>query len=388
MKQVLIIEDKKPLLKMLSKVMEEEGYHAVGALNLKTAEDRLSENDFDFILSDLRLPDGESINLLESGKSKNVPFLIMTGFGTIEKAVKAMKLGAIDFIEKPVDIDELLLKMKSILDERSDKSFCSENKTETEVLSTGEEIIYKSNEMKDVIRIAKRISKINVSVLLTGESGTGKELIARLIHDYSNRDTDKFIAINCAAIPNELLESELFGSEKGAFTGSSKRVIGKFELADKGTLLLDEIGDMNTNLQAKLLRVLEEKKFRRIGGSELVNIDTRIIASTNKNLDVLRKNNLFREDLFYRLTQFRIHIPSLNERKEDIRVLSEYLMNKLIKEYNYHEIEINEKIFNLLTNIKWKGNVRELKNLLSQSLLNSSGKALNEKIINGYIKEY
>ncbi len=364
MADVLIVEDKASFGEVLRASLEDAGLTSIVVKTGREALQIFKKEKIEICLLDLRLPDIDGLDLLKEIKKIDgeTRFVIMTAFGTIERAVEAMKLGAVDFLTKPFDIEHLVLLLKKILEE---KKTYYENillKDLAGKVFGFPEIIGKSQAIKNAIELLQKVASTDTTVLLLGESGTGKELFARACHNLSPRKENPFVPINCAAIPSELLENELFGSEKGAFTGSLTRKIGKFELANKGTIFLDEIGDLNLELQAKILRVLQDKTFERLGGTYSITVDVRIITASNKDLSALVKENRFREDLFYRLSVFPITIPPLRERKEDIPLLVNYFLKKLKSQKG-----ISEQAINKLLSYDWPGNIRELENTIERA---------------------
>jgi DNA-binding NtrC family response regulator len=383
MQNILLVEDKESMAQMLRETLEAEGYKIVIASDGMEGTRQFKENHFDLVLSDLKLPKKDGIEVLKIIKAESslTPVIVMTAFGTVETAVTAMKEGAFDFITKPFDTDHLLLLIRRALETRR---LSTENILLKDELHSkfGTRIIGKSSGINDVAQKVQRVAPAKTTVLLLGESGTGKELFARAVHNLSPRSQYPFVPINCAAIPRELLESELFGHEKGSFTGAETKKIGKFELADKGTIFLDEIAEMDMLLQAKILRVLQEGEVERVGGIKPVKIDVRIIAASNKELERAVEEKLFREDLFYRLNVFPITIPPLRERKDDIPLLTEYFINKYCGELKSGLKGISKNALNLLMSYPWKGNVRELENCIERAVILCDGDEINPEHIN------
>ena len=371
MATVLIVEDKESMAQMLSQAVEAEGYEVVMARDGREGIQKLKQGKIDLVVTDLKLPHKNGLEVLETAKEYNplVPVILMTAFGTIETAVKAVKEGAYDFLTKPFDPDHLLLLIGKALEKQR---LLTENLIFREVFGKhlqAPRIIGKSPKLLEVMDKVQRVAPSHTTVLLLGDSGTGKELFARAIHFLSPRKDKAFVAINCAAIPRELLESELFGHEKGAFTGAVGRKLGKFDLADKGTLFLDEIGDMDLSLQAKLLRVLEGTEFMRVGGVAKIKVDVRVVAATNQDLQAAISKQSFREDLYYRLSVFPLFIPPLRERKEDIEPLVEHFCAHYSKELKKPLRSITPEGMELLMNHRWSGNVRELQNVIERSII-------------------
>lgn len=375
METILLVEDKESMARMLTETLAAEGYRTVvakdGAEGIRLAR----EGRFDLVLSDLRLPRKDGIEVLRASRAENprTPVIVMTAFGTIENAVTAMKEGAYDFITKPFDTDLLLLLLKRALEARR---VLTENmllKDELAAKGNSNDLIGKSGAMEDVVLQVRKVAPGKTTVLILGESGTGKELFARAIHDLSPRRSGPFVPINCAAIPRELLESELFGHEKGSFTGADSKKIGKFEYADMGTIFLDEIVEMDVTLQTKLLRVLQEGEIERVGGLKPIQIDVRVIAATNRDIEKAIGERLIREDLFYRLNVFPITIPPLRERKDDIPLLADFFAVKYCAELKTSLKKISGDAVRQLMNYPWKGNVRELENCIERAVILCDG---------------
>jgi DNA-binding NtrC family response regulator len=381
MEKILVVEDKESMARMLKETLELEGYEVIiagdGAAGIKT----FKGNKFDLVLTDLKLPKKDGIEVLRASKEENplVPVIVMTAFGSVETAVSAMKLGAFDFITKPLDTDYLRLLIERALKNRR---LITENlllKDELSQRAGKHGIVGKSTEMVKVAEHIQKVAPTKTTVLLLGESGTGKELFARAIHDLSPRKEFPFVAINSAAIPRELLESEFFGHEKGAFTGAAERKLGKFELANRGTVFLDEIGEMDMTLQTKVLRALQEGEIDRVGGTNPVRVDIRIIAASNKDLEAAVARNTFRQDLYYRLSVFPIRIPPLRERREDIPILAEHFLSKFSSEMNIPHRNIDNEAMNILQGYSWKGNVRELENVMERAMILCEGDTLTRE---------
>jgi len=378
MDTILVVEDKESMAEMLRETLESEGYSVISASSGAEGIGYLKESRIDLVLTDLKLPKNNGIDILKASKEENQlrPVIIMTAFGSVETAVAAMKEGAFDFITKPFDTDHLLLLVKRALETQR---LLTENILLKEEFASKfglPRIIGKSEKIVNVAQIVKKVAPTKTTVLLMGESGTGKELFARALHNLSNRKHYPFIPINCAAIPRELLESELFGHEKGSFTGAEARKLGKFELGDKGTIFLDEIGDMDLAIQSKLLRAIEDGEIERVGAVKGIKVDVRIVAASNKDLEKAVEEKKFREDLYYRLNVFPIRIPPLNERKEDIPLLVEYFINKYCLEINTPLKSISKDALDLLMNYRWKGNVRELENAIERAVILCDGETI------------
>jgi DNA-binding NtrC family response regulator len=389
MQTILLVEDKDSMAQMLKETLESAGYGTVVARDGLEGIRILKEGHFDLVLSDLKLPKKDGIEVLKASKAERqlTPVIVMTAFGTIQNAVAAMKEGAFDFITKPFDTDHLLLLIGRALETQR---LLTENillKDELAAKFGAPKIIGKSSGIVEVAQKVRKVAQGKTTVLLLGESGTGKELFARAIHNLSPRGQYPFVPINCAAIPKELLESELFGHEKGAFTGAEAKKIGKFELADKGTIFLDEIADMELSLQTKLLRVIQEGEIERVGGVKSVMIDVRIVAASNRNIEKAVEDGTFREDLYYRLNVFPLVIPPLRDRADDIPLLSEYFINKYSAELKTSSKKISKEASEMLISYPWKGNVRELENCIERAIILCDGDtilpehmALNQKL--------
>ncbi len=375
MPAILLVEDKESMAQMLKETLESEGYRAVIARDGLEGIKLIKEHHYDLVVSDLKLPKKDGIEVLRALKAETplTPVIVMTAFGTVDTAVAAMKEGAFDFITKPFDTDHLLLLIRRALDTRR---LQTENMLLRDELASKIEtpkIIGKSTALLDVAQKVQKVAQGKTTVLLLGESGTGKELFARALHNLSPRRLYPFVTINCAAIPHELLESELFGHERGSFTGAEARKTGKFELADKGTIFLDEIAEMDLSLQAKLLRVLQAGEIEHIGGLKTLAVDVRIVAASNRDLEKEVEEKMFREDLFYRLNVFPITVPPLRERREDIPLLAEFFVEKYCVELKTSPKKISQEAIDLLTNYAWKGNVRELENCIERALILCEG---------------
>ena len=369
---VLIVDDEEIILESLTQYLSERGFNVVGVESLSAARKVISERNVDIILLDIKLPDGIGLELLnEVAKMEEKPIVIvMTAYGTVDTAVSAMKKGVYDFIQKPFRTKDIELIIKLALDTKKlDKELKVLVKTQAEKFGITS-IIGQSKKIEEIFKIIKKVASSGAnSVLILGESGTGKELIARALHYESKRAIWPFVAINCSAIPSNLLESELYGHEKGAFTDAKEKKIGLFEKAHKGTLFLDEIGDMSYDLQTKLLRTLEERKIRRIGGTTDISIDIQLIAATNQDLGKLVEEGKFRKDLYYRLKVIEINVPPLRERKEDILPLAKYFMQQYNKKLGKHFKGIERSAEEALLNYSYPGNVRELKNIIEKILI-------------------
>ncbi|MEO0300606.1 MAG: sigma-54 dependent transcriptional regulator [candidate division WOR-3 bacterium] len=363
-KKIYILDDNYTFTKSMEKFLIDKNFDAKGFTNENEFINFISKEKPDVILLDIKLKEKDGLIILDEIREKfeDVYIIIVTAYGSIENAVKAIKKGAYYYLSKPFDPEEVLILIEKIEEE-------IKNKEVLKAISGEEiEIIGKNEKFLKALELAKKVAGEDVTVLLTGESGTGKEVFARFVHLNSKRKEGPFIPINCAAIPKELLENELFGSEKGAFTGSYKTKIGKFELADGGTLFLDEIAEMPLELQPKLLRAIEYKEIERLGGLKPIKVNTRIIAATNRNLKELVEKGLFREDLYYRLSVFPIHLPPLRERKEDILLISENFLKKMERKYG-KKLKLNEESKKILITYDFPGNIRELENILERAAI-------------------
>ncbi|MGA1846590.1 sigma-54-dependent transcriptional regulator [Deferribacter abyssi] len=368
--KVLIVDDDNALCYSLKRVLGDH-FDVYTALNMDEALNHLKSIKFDIMFLDYKLGEINGLDVLEEAKKidANLPVVVMTAYGTSNLILDSIKMGAIEYLVKPVDPDELIKIINKL--KRTDLGeCCPENSCKIDDYEYHEKIFIGSSPvMKDVMVLVANVARTDYPVLITGDSGTGKELIAKIIHQYSKRSESVFIPINCAAIPEELLESELFGYEKGAFTGAEKGKLGKFELAHNGTIFLDEIGDMSIDLQAKLLRVLQDGTIEKLGCSKFHYVNVRIIAATNKNLKSMIREGKFREDLFYRLNVVNIHLPPLRERKDDIKELAIYFAKKYSKELNKRICCIENEVFEILKEYNWPGNVRELENVIRKAVL-------------------
>lgn len=366
MNKVLIIDDDVDVQRVLTKIFELKNYKVTVKGTAQSAIEELKNYSYDVVILDIRLPDKDGIECLKEIKNidESIPVVILTAYGNIKQTVEAMKLGAFDYLTKPVSNDELILTIERAIKEKSIQRELAYLRGK---LSVSKEIIYKSDIMKNIIDEAIKIAKTDYTVLITGETGVGKEILANIIYKNSNRKDGPFIVLDCGAIPETLIESELFGYEKGAFTGADKRCIGKIELANGGTLFLDEISNLPFNLQTKFLRVLEQKKLYRIGGTDLVEVDVRLIVASNVPLEKLVEEGKFRKDLYYRLSEYKITIPPLRERKDDIIPLTEYFIKKANSELGKSIKGISDEAKKILLDYFWPGNVRELCNVIKSA---------------------
>jgi len=381
---VLIVEDKDSLRAMLRHALEAQGHDVVEAVDEAEATRLLNEVQPGLVLSDLRLPIGDGFGVLRAAKDfdPELPVIVMTAYGSIQDAVSAMKAGAMDFLAKPVDPDHLLLLVERSLAQRRMASEFFLLKEELASRNGAPRIVGEDPSLKKVVASLQRAAGSDATVLLLGESGTGKELFARALHALSPRADGPFVAINCAAIPEALLESELFGHEKGAFTGAHARKPGRFERAHHGTLFLDEIGDLPLPLQAKILRAIEERRFERVGGNVSLHVDVRIVAATNRNLKAAVAARQFREDLYFRLSVFPVDIPPLRERKGDIEILARHFIDRYRKELNKPPLLLLSQSLAALQAYGWPGNVRELQNCVERAVLLADTDALHPRHFN------
>lgn len=376
---LLIVDDEKAQRQVLLGDLKSRGYKVLEADSAETALDIVRKNLIDVILTDLKMPGASGIDLLTNLKEINpeISVVIMTAYASVETAVQALKNGAYDFITKPYNLDEIELVIKRIIEKNNLKSELKFLKEQLESSNKLEGVITNSFKMKRIIDVASRVAASKASVLILGESGTGKEVLARAIHYASKRKDKLFVPVNCAALNENLLESELFGHEKGAFTGAEKMHKGRFEIADEGTIFLDEIGDLPMHLQVKLLRVLQEGQFERVGGANTIKVDVRVISATNKNIEDLIKEGKFREDLFYRLNVVNIQLPPLRERKEDISILISEFLKKYLKETDKTNLEFSKEALDLLMKYNYPGNIRELENIVHHSIVLSRNEIIS-----------
>ena len=384
MSKILIIDDERPIRSTLREILEFEKFKVDDAEDGKTGFELIKKNKYDIILCDIKMPKMDGMEVLEESMKIGIetPFVMISGHGNVETAVEAIKKGAFDFIQKPLDLNRILVTLRNALDK---ESFVKEIKTLKRKVSKAKssDIIGRS---KSILAIKEMISKVaptDARVLITGGNGSGKELVARQLHEQSERSKNPFIEVNCAAIPSELIESELFGHEKGAFTSAHKLRQGKFEQANDGTLFLDEIGDMSLSAQAKVLRALQENKVSRVGSDKEIKVNVRILAATNKDLKTEIKNGNFREDLFHRLNVIPIHVPSLNDRKEDIPILVNHFLSTICSDQGIQEKSIMEDAVILLQNINWTGNIRELRNIVERLII-LGGEKINTSDVKTY----
>ncbi len=383
METIIVVDDDLSLCHFLTKPLSQKGYQVIACHNGKQALEIINEREADLVLLDNKLPDRMGLEILKDIKQEHpkMPVIIMTAFGTTDTAIEAMRLGAFDYVLKPFELEEISELVAKGLEANKLMKRAVAIPALSEYMEDSDQIIGKSKAMQEVYKLIGQVAESDVTVLIRGESGTGKELVARAIYQHSRRKNAPFLAINCAAIPETLLESELFGHEKGAFTGASKKRIGKFEQCDRGTILLDEVGDMPLSTQAKILRVLQEGEFERIGGNETIRADVRVLASTNRRLEELISQGKFREDLYYRLKIMSITLPPLKERKEDIQELTEYFFHLYNRQLGTQVRYIDPSLFNKLLSYNWLGNVRELANTIKRGLILAKGEVFTAEDI-------
>lgn len=380
MAKILIIDDEKAIRNTLKEILEYEGYLVDEAADGQTGLEKIENEEYEAVLCDVKMPKMDGLEVLTKAREMDdeVPFIMISGHGNIETAVEATKKGAYDFISKPPDLNRLLITLRNAIDR---KSISIENKVLKRKVGKTREIIGESPAIINIIETIDKVAPTDARVLITGENGTGKELVARWIHEKSNRAKNTLIEVNCAAIPTELIESELFGHEKGAFTSALKQRIGKFEQAHEGTLFLDEIGDMSLSAQAKVLRALQENKITRVGGEKDIEVNVRVIAATNKDLlKEIDKGN-FRMDLYHRLSVILIHVPGLNERKDDIPLLAEKFVKEVCEDSGVSKKLFTPNALNELKKMNWSGNIRELRNLVERLVILSGNRITEEDVI-------
>ncbi len=368
MSKILLIDDEVSIRQTLKEILEYEKYQVEEVANGAEGLKKIENEHFDLVLCDIKMPKMDGMELLNAVYEKGIeiPFIMISAHGTIDNAVEATKKGAFDFISKPPDLNRLLVSVRNALDK---SSLMAETKTLRKKVSKKYQMIGSSKELEEVKETIAKVASTDARVLIIGENGTGKELVARQIHEQSDRAKSQMVEVNCAAIPSELIESELFGHEKGSFTSAVKQRIGKFEQASGGTLFLDEIGDMPLSAQAKVLRALQENKINRVGGDKDIKVDVRIIAATNKNLKEAIDKGEFREDLFHRLSVIRINVPPLKNRKDDIPELVERFLSDIAEEHGSKKKSIDKDALNQLKEYNWSGNIRELRNVVERLII-------------------
>ncbi len=383
--RLLLIDDDESLNRVLQHQLEGEGFEVTTCINGADGIKQFQSGDFKVVISDIKMPGMSGMDVLKKVKEKSeeTVVILITAYGTIKDAVKAVRLGAADYLTKPFEKEELILVVNRALRARKLERENLELKSQLTERFSFDGIIGRSSKLDEVFTLVSKVAPSDSTVLLLGESGTGKELLAKAIHYASKRKEEPFVTVNCSAIPENLMESELFGHVKGAFTGAIKNKPGKFEIADRGTIFLDEIGDLKIELQAKLLRVLQQMAFERVGGTKTVEVDVRVIAATNKDLTVAMKRGQFREDLFYRLSVVPIIIPPLRERKDDIPLLVDHFLVKFAKG---RKIRISKEALRVLEGYDWPGNVRELENVMERAVVLSGGEVIGEDDVPDFVK--
>ncbi len=383
MAEILIIDDEKAIRKTLTEILSFEGYKIDEAPDGEEGLKKFKEKAYDLVLCDIKMPKLDGIEFLQKAGEINadVPIIMISGHGNIETAVEAVKKGAFDFISKPPDLNRLLITIRNAMDK---STLVTETKVLKRKVSRVQEMIGESMPIKKIKETIDKVAPTDARILITGDNGVGKELVARWVHEKSNRADGPMVEVNCAAIPTELIESELFGHEKGSFTSAIKQRIGKFESANGGTLFLDEIGDMSANAQAKVLRALQEGKITRVGADKDISVDVRVIAATNKDLlkEVESKN--FRLDLYHRLSVILIHVPSLNDRRDDIPILVEKFLQEICADYGTAQKAIDADAIKLLQQYNWTGNIRELRNVVERLVI-LSGKHITAEDVKSYV---
>ena len=385
MARIIIIEDEQSIRNVLKNILKDENkdYIVDEASNGFEAIEKISSNQYDLALCDIKMPKADGLEVLIKSKELeyNLPFIMISGHGDLETAVECIKNGAYDYISKPPDLNRLLTTIRNGLNK---KDLEHQNKILKKKVQKKYNMIGQSNELLKIQEMISKVAPTNSRVLITGENGTGKELVAHSIHNKSSRSKIPIVEVNCAAIPSELIESELFGHEKGSFTSANKQKKGKFEIANGGTIFLDEIGDMSLSAQAKVLRALQENKITRVGGEKDINIDVRVIAATNKNLEKLISEEKFREDLYHRISVIKIHVPPLRERKEDIPLLIDFFLNSICMEQGIRKKIIDQDAIKLLTEKKWTGNIRQLRNIIERLIILSE-KSISKSDVELYV---
>ena len=383
MADILIIDDEKAIRKTLTEILSFEGYKIEEATDGEEGLKKFKEKTFDLVLCDIKMPKMDGIEFLQKAGEINpdVPVIMISGHGNIETAVDAVKKGAYDYISKPPDLNRLLITIRNAMDK---SSLVTETKVLKRRVSKVQEMIGNSTPIRKIKETIEKVAPTDARILITGDNGVGKELVARWVHEKSNRSSGPIVEVNCAAIPTELIESELFGHEKGSFTSAIKQRIGKFESANGGTLFLDEIGDMSANAQAKVLRALQEGKITRVGADKDISVDVRVIAATNKNLLKEVDAKYFRLDLYHRLSVILIHVPSLNERRDDIPLLVDQFLGDICSDYGMAEKLIDEEAIKLLQQYNWTGNIRELRNVVERLVI-LSGKSITAEDVRSYV---
>ncbi|HEY0065965.1 MAG TPA: sigma-54 dependent transcriptional regulator [Flavisolibacter sp.] len=384
MANLLIIDDEKAIRKTLTEILSFEGYTIEEAVDGEEGLKKFKDKTYDVVLCDIKMPKIDGLDFLQKAVEVNpdVPIIMISGHGTIETAVEAVKKGAYDFIQKPPDLNRLLITIRNAMERNT---LVSETKTLKRKAFKVQEMIGQSAPIQKIKETIEKVAPTEARVLITGENGVGKELVARWLHEKSNRAGNALVEVNCAAIPSELIESELFGHEKGSFTSAIKQRIGKFEQANGGTLFLDEIGDMSLSAQAKVLRALQEGKITRVGADKDINVDVRVVAATNKDLMKEVEAKTFRLDLYHRLSVILIHVPSLNERRDDIPLLVDRFLDDICEDYGIAKKMISDEALRLLQQYNWTGNIRELRNVVERLVI-LSGKGISRDDVMTYVK--
>jgi DNA-binding NtrC family response regulator len=368
MSKILIIDDERAIRNTLMEILQHEGYKIDTAENGEDGFEKFKKNSYDVVLCDIKMPRMDGLEFLEKSREVNpdVPLIMISGHGNIDTAVEAVKKGAFDYISKPPDLNRLLITIRNATDKTT---LVTEAKTLKRKISKVQEIIGESEPIQKIKETIAKVAPTDARVLITGENGVGKELVAKWLHELSNRNKGPLVEVNCAAIPSELIESELFGHEKGSFTSAIKQRIGKFELANEGTLFLDEVGDMSLDAQAKVLRALQEGTITRVGGDKEIRVNVRVVAATNKNLMEEVESKKFRLDLFHRLSVIEIHVPSLNDRRDDIPLLVDHFLTTICSEYGIAKKQMEPDAIRLLQQHNWTGNIRELRNIVERLVI-------------------
>lgn len=383
MAEILIIDDEKAIRKALTEILSAEGYKTDEAGDGEEGLKKFKERTYDVVLCDIKMPKLDGIEFLQKAGEANsdVPVIMISGHGNIETAVDAVKKGAFDYISKPPDLNRMLITIRNAMDR---SSLVTETKVLKRKVNRVQDMIGESAPIKKIKETIEKVAPTEARIMITGDNGVGKELVARWVHEKSSRAAGQLVEVNCAAIPSELIESELFGHEKGSFTSAIKQRIGKFEQANGGTLFLDEIGDMSLNAQAKVLRALQEGKITRVGADKDITVDVRVIAATNKDLLKEVEEKRFRLDLYHRLSVILIHVPSLNERKDDIPLLVDRFLSDICNEYGVTKKNIDADAINLLQEYNWTGNIRELRNVVERLII-LSGKSISAEDVRSYV---
>ena len=387
MAKILVVDDEKNILNTMKAILQDEGHVVYTVQNGKDALQFVKSNECDVVFLDVWLPDIDGMEVLQQIKQlqNDIAVIMISGHGSIDIAVKSTRLGAFDFLEKPPSMERVITSLNNAIEQIQLKR---ENVMLKKNITMEDEMIGNSSPMQEVKRIIDTAAATNARVFITGENGTGKELVARAIYRKSKRSDKPFIKVNCAAIPDELIESELFGHEKGSFTGALARRLGKFELADKGTIFLDEICDMSQSAQAKVLRVLQEQQFERVGGNDVITVDVRVIAATNVDVKEAIEQGRFREDLYYRLNVIPIYVPPLSERKDDIPLLVDYFLEKFAREHGLGVKQMSDSAMHFMANYAWPGNVRELKNVIERLTIMVPSEVIELDDIKKHIESY